>query len=34
MRINVWHVLIALAIGAFLMHMYRTKTARGKQSGP
>lgn len=26
-RINYWHVAIALAIGAFLMHMYRAKTA-------
>jgi hypothetical protein len=33
--VNPWHVLIALAIGAVLMHLYRTKTSRGQQqSGP
>lgn len=33
MRVNPWHVLIAIAIGAVLMHLYRTKTSRGQQSG-
>lgn len=33
MRINYMHVLIALAIGALLMHLYRTKTTKGKASG-
>jgi len=33
MRINYVHVLIALALGALLLHLYRTKTARGKQGG-
>jgi hypothetical protein len=33
MRINYMHVLIALALGALLLHLYRTKTNKGKQSG-
>lgn len=33
MRINYWHVLIALLAGAVLMHLYRTKTQNGKASG-
>lgn len=33
MRVNALHVLIALAIGAFLMHLYRTRTTKGKASG-
>lgn len=33
MRINWMHVLIALAIGAALMHFYRTKTSQGRKSG-
>lgn len=33
MRVNPWHVLIALIIGAALMHLYRTKTNHGKQAG-
>lgn len=32
-KINVYHVLIALAVGAVLMHLYRTKTSKGKSSG-
>lgn len=32
-KINYMHVLIALALGAVLMHMYRTKTPMGKNSG-
>lgn len=32
-RVNVWHVLIAIAVGAALMHLYRTKTNQGKRSG-
>lgn len=31
MRVNYWHVLIAVALGALLMHLYRTKTTRGKR---
>lgn len=30
MRINYTHVLIALILGAILMHLYRTKVASGK----
>lgn len=26
MRINWFHVLVAIALGALLMHLYRTKT--------
>jgi hypothetical protein len=33
MRINYIHVLIALGLGAILMHMYRTKTTKGRASG-
>lgn len=29
-QVNLVHLLIALAIGAFLMHLYRTKTNRGR----
>lgn len=31
-RINVWHVVIALAVGALLMHLYRTKTTKGSST--
>lgn len=33
MRVNWTHVLIALAIGAVLMHLYRTKMPQAKRNG-
>ena len=32
-KINTTHVIIALVIGAVLMHLYRTKTPMGQKSG-
>lgn len=32
-HINYTHVIIALLLGALLMHLYRTKTPQGQQSG-
>jgi hypothetical protein len=32
-RINYTHALVAILIGALLMHLYRTKTSPGKKSG-
>lgn len=32
-NVNWTHVLFAIAIGALLMHLYRTKTAPGQRSG-
>ena len=32
-NINLTHVILALLAGALLMHVYRTRTVRGKASG-
>jgi hypothetical protein len=32
-KINFTHVLIAIALGALVMHLYRTKTPKGQASG-
>jgi hypothetical protein len=31
-KLNPWHVVIALAVGALLWHMYITKTQKGQNT--
>jgi hypothetical protein len=32
-KVNVTHALIAIVLGALLMHLYRTKTPKGQATG-